>query len=160
MIKKIVFKGLDVIKYYLLNQWKDKLEADKKLFFKIKEILPSDSDAIYYLKHFNGKGAYRQEWFTALRIIERELKKPDSFFFDNDLEIIKTKLVLSINNFINLIDTHTFDFQHNFYKLPEEWTETQPKRYKNAYKDINIEVDSILDNYNSLIIIGKEKLKI
>lgn len=58
MIGTLISNGIDFIKYILLNQWKDKLEADKKLYYHIKEILPTESNGLYYLNHYDPKGGY------------------------------------------------------------------------------------------------------
>lgn len=74
--------------------------------------------------------------------------------------MIKTKLLSSINNFTNLLDTNGYERKEGIYTIPEEWSDTQPERYNRVVKELDNEVDSLLEYYNHLIINGKKKLRI
>lgn len=160
MINTFFSKTLGYFFKQLSIEAKDEIEADRKLYFKISEKISAESSDMYRLNHMRGSDLFKYEWFEGLRTLEREFNKPESFFFDKKLESLKIKLSNSITRFFDVLDTNTFIQHNDFHRVPEMWKATQPERYNKIIKDINTEIDSIRNNANRLIKIGKKKLRI
>lgn len=141
------------------------IELDRKLFLKIKEILPVTGGSIAFIRNHD----YAVPWFFEahddLKNYRLYCQNPDFEFIDLDLEIHRCQLTKCIEKFIETL------FRVGF--TTDRWTEKYPEIavypdiknskhdiYKKAIDDMHQTTNQICSAYDNLIRLGRKKLAV
>ncbi len=96
-------------------------EKDRELLKEILELLPSGGDTISFLREQDFGGDFERKHLRVLDRLWLERKRPDFFFLDKRLEILRVQLFQELSNFHALIGKETFvnDFDHDYAQIPK-----------------------------------------
>lgn len=148
-------------KLYNLNpkQLEEK-KLDIELFIKIRKIIPSDGSMKFIRKNnFNG---FPFDWKEIHQIhnFRREMEKPESTFFNEELEDLKIKLNEILFDFNTLLSRNTFVLQRrpHMSSVPSEWETEQPERFSKVTKEISNKQDDAWVTFCDLITKGRDVL--
>lgn len=143
----------------------DCIELDRKLFLKIREILPSRDRSISFIRSHIYANQFLFEAHNDLEQYRLETENPDFEFIDVDLEIRKSHLTRSIETFLEVLYQVTF--------TTEEWTVesklmavypdikySKPDIYCEALRRIEEAAGKVCSDYDDLVRLGRRKLAV
>jgi hypothetical protein len=135
------------------------LELDRQTFKKLIEILPWNG-SIQFIRHNNFAGSsFVRDRLDSLYKFCWECKNPSFEFMDTDLESMRAKLLETIEQFLDVIDSETFPTDKPKYNtVPPEWEIEQPDRFKEAVNNLHSLAHKAYDNYGALVKTGRRKL--
>jgi hypothetical protein len=137
------------------------LEQDKSTIASILKIL-TPNGTIRTLREANfGYPQEDAEYDELYRIAEFYKNEPWNEFFDSDLESIRSNLLETVKKFNSLRGIKTFTHvRKGYFEVPSEWEETRTEEYHKIISDFHDMIDTIIENYDSLIKLSRSKLGI
>jgi hypothetical protein len=135
-------------------------DLDKALLNKVKSMLPANG-VIAFVREFNFRGAFRNDSVDALFRFEIDSKTPDFEFIDPELNGHLDNLKNHIEELCGLIGENTFPTRNpnvDANRVPPEWENEQPERYRKAIKSIHNAASCVCTEYDSIIRKGRRKL--
>jgi hypothetical protein len=135
--------------------------VDRQMFDIVRSILTNEG--LYYIRNrdFHGFGYWERQ---RKDIFEFELwaDDPSHEFFDPDLEALKVGLYKAIREFRGVVSVNTWivtgEGDDTYYAVPHEWEFEQPKRYRDAAKDMREAAILVCECYDNFIRTGRKKL--
>jgi hypothetical protein len=137
------------------------IEVDRKVFEKIRELLPS-SQAIAFIRTNNFAGfSFRMSMVDPFYEFERWARLPDSEFLDADLEHLRSNLAEAVEDFTDLITGETYTASSPDYaSVPPEWESEQPARFDRVVSAIHSSAAKVCVAFDALIRSGRRKLNV
>lgn len=141
------------------------IELDRKLFLKIKKILPVTKGSISFIRNH----VYTTPWFLEAHDDFKNYKfhcqNPEFEFIDLDLEIRKCQLTECIEKFLNTLLSVSFITDRCTEKYEEmavypDIKYTKPEIYYKAINDIHQTASEAGFAYDNLIRLGRRKLAV
>ncbi len=160
LLSQIIDYKIQTKVYQLKPEQLDERKLDIELFNKIRNILPSDGSMKFIRdNNFNGF-AFNWKEIYQIHNFRREVDKPESIFFNEELEDIKLKLNKILIDFNTLLSTNTFVVQSrpDFSSIPSEWEVEQPDRFSKVIKAISEKQDEAWEEFCKLISRGRKIL--
>jgi hypothetical protein len=142
----------------------DYIELDRKLFLKIKEILPTTGGAISFIRNHMYNYPFAVEKHNDLQEYILQCVNPDFEFIDADLEMRRIQLTNAINDFLDILGRVTFVSRrpsHNFLQAvyPDIQYE-KPQVFYEAVFQIEEAKNKVCSAYDDLIRLGRRKLAV
>ena len=135
--------------------------ADKEIFNEIRNNILPANNGIYWLRNQNFRGfSFNPKNMRDFDEFEEFCKNPNYTFLNKDLEEKKTKLLIKISKFTELIGINTWSTKGGLQTVPPEWEIEQPERFSKTVSEIHSVVFEIIDLYDEFIKMGKKILKI
>ena len=134
------------------------IEADRKLFERLHELLPSQH--IRDISDYNFGAAFRVKWIEPLILYDESWIGPEHEFHDKKLEKRKQKLSKSVNDFVKAVAYHTYREKSSIQRLPREMQRDNPKEYWKLAGKINELSSQVGKDHQDLIRSAKKRLKI
>ena len=135
---------------------------DRVLFSKIRELLPSDSDTISFLKDTDLEGSFELELLKGLHRFVWYWNNPEFEFMDAELESRLANLFEAAHDFLESVALNTFPCtglpRRN--EIPPEWRDTQPSRFNDARQTLNDLATDVYNKYEDLIRAGRRRLAV
>lgn len=124
---------------------------DKKVFHALVKLLPQDG-SVQYIRNFNFNGfPFMVDRLLDLHEFEYRCKNDEEFKFDNlELENLKTALLGHILSFIEVANFETVSNSIGTREVPDNWQDSDPKRYESVTKRINDAAKGVCDTYDAL----------
>jgi hypothetical protein len=138
------------------------LEADRKLFLKIKDELLPMSDMGFLKKH-NFRELFTLKDLEKIYEFEHFKDDPNFEFFNPKLEQLKKNLINDIGHFKEVLMTYSVSTDSHIddcLQVPLDWLETDPDEYNSVIREINQTADKICKNYDDIVKTGRKELKI
>ncbi len=134
-------------------------QVDINTYNKLKSYIPLN--LISYIKEINFDGGYfKLGELTPLEQFIIECENPFCEFLDQDLEIYKRQLCISICKFFK--DSHSCIFCDDgiICKIPSDWLIRLPDKYEEYVNLLNEDTIKIWEDYYNYISICRRKLQI
>ncbi len=135
---------------------------DKALFSKIREMLPSDSDTIGFLRDHDLANSFELELLKRLHRLEEFYALPEAEFMDAELESLRADLCSAAKDFLFGVARNTFPRaglpRRN--EIPPEWEHTQPMRFEEVRRELNDLATEVYQRYQELIRTGRRRLAV
>jgi hypothetical protein len=142
----------------------DWIELDRKLFLKIRALLPSAEGSIYFLRRNSSHGSpYDPKVHDGSREYVLQCENPEFEFIDADLEIRRSQLTDGIKNFLNELDGVAFYHKTKWPGMMMIYPDikyTNPDTYKQAIKDVSKAANTVCSAYDDLVRLGRRKLAV
>jgi len=135
-------------------------EMDRILFSKIRELLPSDSDTINFLRDTDLGGSFELELLNGLQILMRDSLRPEFEFMDAEIESRRARLVEATRNFLAAVAQYTFPCSgmNMRNEIPPEWRETNLTQFFEAQQKLNDLATDLYDKYGDFVRTGRRRL--
>ncbi|MDD4178858.1 MAG: hypothetical protein PHH14_02255 [Candidatus Margulisbacteria bacterium] len=132
-------------------------EHDKMLFNKFLVELPYDG-SIKFLNDWNFN-AFRKECLDQLDDFSKKWKAPEYNFANKKLNKLQNELLNNISKYLAYLGTNIWVVEQNpdFYHIPPEWQEEQPKRYDKVITTLSTFADEIVSIHKKLVSEGIKK---
>ncbi|MFN7716805.1 MAG: HNH endonuclease [Pseudanabaenaceae cyanobacterium] len=139
------------------------IELDRKVFLKIKQILPTTDGAITFIRNHVYNTPWLLENHKDLEKYRLQCQNPDFEFIDLDLEIHRCKLTELIEEFFNKLYAVSFPtdrFETTYLEIAvyPDIKYSKPDVYYEAVKDVDQLANNVCSAYDSLIRLGRRKL--
>jgi hypothetical protein len=141
------------------------IDLDRKLFLKLKEILPATGGAISFIRDHD----YGEPWLSGihedLNYYRLKYKDPEFEFIDIDLEMHRCQLTESVDKFLKILYTVSFPIElkedSDFYMaIYPEIKYSKRDVYDEAIKNVHGAANEVCDAYDALIRLSRRKLAI
>jgi len=141
------------------------IELDQKLFLKIRRILPISEGSIYFMRNHRYSNHFLSGKHDDLEKYIMACKSPDFEFIDVDLEIHRSQLTNSINEFNKIYSTAVFPVKQWTHEYPiiaiyPELKHDDYQRYYDIVKTVEDAATRVCDAYDNLIRIGRRRLAV
>lgn len=143
-----------------LQRYDRKNEKDKEILDQLVNML---KDEILYCRYTYFGNTF--DWDKLMGLREYIVKCEDSgfFFLDKDLENLRKKLLLAINEFVKNLSISSFPVNLNNPTLSRIPQEDEDKIYgENAYENLSRKLDDLSDDvcniYNEIVKTGRKKV--
>jgi hypothetical protein len=139
------------------------IELDRKLFLKIKQILPVIEGSIAFIRNHTYTSPWLLKEHDDLKKYKSYCQNPDFEFIDLDLEIHKCRLTESIEEFLEILFTigFTTDRWTKEYREMAVYPDIKYSKveiHHKAIEDIHNAANSVCSAYDALIRLGRRKL--
>lgn len=144
-----------------LVESRERQEVDRQVFSHIRKLLPSDP-TIVFLRTENFAGySFKLALLDPLHDFEHWASLPDSEFLDADLEALRSHLYHAVREFTSELVGNIFSIgDGNWASVPENWSETNPKRFDEVVKKIHSCAAAVCVAYDEMIRLGRKKLDV
>jgi hypothetical protein len=153
-IEKGLHLGVELIRY-------PDREADRHTFNLLLKVLPSDG-SIYFMREFSFGNCFRWEALKDLDDFRYACARPEHEFLDETLEAQRTTLLKCVDKFVHLLAGNSFRLEGSiedaYYKVPDDWHHTNPKRWHEAVDAINTAADAVIAQYDTFVRECRRKL--
>ncbi|MBE9249438.1 HNH endonuclease [Dolichospermum sp. LEGE 00240] len=136
----------------------DCIELDRKLFLKIRSILPSTGGSISFIRNHTYGTRFLREEHDDLKNYKYQCENPDFEFIDLDLEIRKCQLKNCIEEFFLILFQVIFVTENGMMAIYPEIKYSKPDIHHKAVEDVNQAVNKVCSAYDDLIRLGRRKL--
>lgn len=141
------------------------IELDRKLFLKIKEILPITEGSITFIRNHTYNVPWCIEMHNDLKNYSGHCQNPDFEFIDLDLEIHRCKLTEFIEKFRDALSVVSFPTDRSTSEYREiavypDIKYSKPDIYYRAIDDVHQTANKLCSAYDSLIRLGRRKLAV
>lgn len=145
-----------------IENYDDELKkVDTELFNKIRnKYLPAENEISWLKEQDFAHGFNRDFAFIFFDFEEKMSKNPNLEFLGVELENIRKELVSNIKIFNKHLISKTFPSDGKMQSVPKEWQKTNPKIFIESVKLLNDSKEKVIECYDRLIRIGREKLKV
>jgi hypothetical protein len=135
-------------------------DVDRQTFHRLRELLPSDP-TIVFLRTNNFAGfSFKLVLLDPVYDFEHWAALPENEFLDADLEALRSHLYHAAKAFTSELVGNTFSVgDGSRASVPEDWEETNPKRFDEAVKKIHSCAAAVCGAYDELIRLGRRKLE-
>jgi len=135
------------------------VEADKKVYASLIEILPWNRTILFVREHnFAGFSFERKQLNDFGRFID-QCKNPAFEFIDPDLEGLRLNLHQQMHVFMSTVALQTFPvYTTGWNSVPEEWESEQPERFDKVVTTLHQSAQKICETYDALVKTAKRKL--
>lgn len=150
---------------HLLIIHPDCVDLDRKLFLKIREILPSTGGSISFTRNHIYTEPFRIEVHDNLQKYRLQCKNPDFEFIDSDLEIRRCELTDSLESFLETLSRVVFttdDWKIDFKTMAiyPDIKYSKPEIYYKAVDDVHQGANKVCTAYDDLVRLGRRKLAV
>ena len=141
--------------------------VDKALFIKIRDLIPPNSNTIYYLRGHHFGGMFEHKLNKPLNDFYYHCKNLDFEFLDGDLEGAKIKFRDALNEFLDMLGRETFppseedgiiESKHLTHRLVPKPQNGNWVRYREVVERLNELADNAHLAYQDFIRLGQRKL--
>jgi hypothetical protein len=150
---------------HLLIIHPDCIDLDRKLFLKIREILPNKGGSIAFIRNHSYTTPFRIEVHDDLEKYKLQCENPDFEFIDSDLESSRCELTDSVESFLNTfgrvaftIDRCKSDFE--IMAIYPHIKYSKPDIYHKAVDDLRQAAHKVCTAYDDLVRLGRRKLAV
>jgi len=141
----------------------DAVKADRKLFEKFLEILPSNGSIKFIKDHnMNNAPGVADSDLVDLENFNRTWNNAEHEFLTEKLELYRKNLAKSISEYLIFFARETFPDNSGKYNrpLPEWLYDGQSQRYEGVVKVLHESADKIVKTHQELIRVAKKKLRV
>jgi len=136
----------------------DRLLADRQLFARLREAMPTDS--IHFLKTHDFGASFRIQEFIVLDRFQLSWDAADHIFHDRILEGQRRRLVKLVRALAWEIATNTWSAGEGSQGVPHEWAHEQPERLEKVRDSLNQKSSKVAALAEDLIKTGKKRLHV
>ena len=140
------------------------VELDRKLFLKIRGILPGTGGSIAFIRNCSYVIPFLREKHEGLGEYTRQCERSDFEFIDVDLESRKSQLTDTVIKFLGILNTVVFpgnnwDKDLKLAVYPED-KYSNPKLYYEAVSNVENAATEVCSAYDDLVRLGRRKLAV
>jgi HNH endonuclease len=141
------------------------IELDRKLFLKIRAILPATGGSITFIRNHIYTDPWLLEVHDDLNKYRLHCQNPNFEFIDLDLEIRRCQLTESIEKFKTILSTVGFTTdnwteEYRYMAVYPDIKYSKPDIYYQATDDVHLSADKLCSAYDDLIRLGRRKLAV
>lgn len=136
----------------------DCIELDRKLFLKIRSILPITGGSISFIRNHIYTNKFLSKDHDDLNNYIYQCENPDFEFIDLDLEIRRCQLKDCIEEFINIFLLVVFSTENQMLAVYPDIKYSKPDVYYKAVNDLHQAANKVCSAYHDLIRLGRRKL--
>lgn len=138
------------------------IQLDRTLFLKIRAILSSYHGSILFVRQHIYNHPFKIELLNDLDDYIALCKHPDFEFIDSDLEIRRSQLRDSIEEYLYLVSYNTFPIENQFGEqknyVDPSLKLSNPTLYYQTVEDLGQAAQKLCSAYDDLVRLGRRKL--
>lgn len=142
----------------------DCIELDRKLFLKIREVIPGKQDSIFFVRNHMYSNPFLSGEHDDLQEYLFQSKDPAFEFIDTDLEAHKSQLTNSIQKLLIILTEVVFTTDNwiNDSKVAvyPDLKFSKPEIYYEAINRVHDAANKVCADYDDLVRLGRRKLAI
>jgi hypothetical protein len=140
----------------------DCIDLDRKLFLKIREILPSQKGSISFMReHSYGTPFLRNRHDDLLRYLD-QCKSPEFEFINSDLETRRSQLTKNIQEFQDILSNTTFylDTRPSYLAIAPDIKYVLGSDYFQIIRKVETAANQVCLAYDELVRFGRRNLAV
>jgi len=140
------------------------IELDRKLFLKIREILPGTGGSIAFIRVYSYGIPFLREKHEGLWEYRRECERSDFEFIDVDLESRKSQLTDTVIKFLDILNAVVspgkYWHENSKYEVYPDIKYSNSRLYLEAINNVENAANDVCSAYDDLVRLGRRKLAI
>ncbi len=135
-------------------------EADRKTLDDLLRILPSGG-GIAFIRGFDFGCLFERARLSDMKeFLSTRRDAPEHEFLDCELETLRKKLLESMSTLLQELSVNTWPLKGSVThaRVPSEWQEKQPERWRGTVQKINEAADETCKNYDALVRAARNRL--
>lgn len=142
----------------------DCVELDRKLFLKIREILPGKGGSISFMRNHSYTDPFPFKRHDDLQQYKLQCEDPEFEFIDSDIEVRKSQLTDAVKKFLAILGEVVFtseNWVHNSkMAVYPDIKYTKPEIYYEAIDKVHGAANEVCSAYDDLVRLGRRKMAV